>query len=115
MATPSDLRRLCREYNVLQNWLSEHDPNSKLAKIVEFSEECTVTNPTTEQLSTTASPSANVPHASCMMLIYPSKPIFSDRGLRVEMLLPYTYPHAPPSFYMRSSIRHPNIHKNGNE
>ncbi|CAF1128890.1 unnamed protein product [Rotaria sordida] len=106
-------KRIWRLYTDLKIWAESHDATSKRFSVKDNS----IENP--ELLSSLQS--NNVATASTMQtkffiivgLIYPSTDPFKKHLLEVEIRVPFTYPQEPPEVYMRTSIRHPNIEKNG--
>ncbi|CAF1297652.1 unnamed protein product [Rotaria sordida] len=106
-------KRIWRLYTDLKIWAESHDATSKRFIVKDNS----IENP--ELLSSLQS--NNIATASTMQtkffiivgLIYPSTDPFKKHLLEVEIRVPFTYPQEPPEVYMRTSIRHPNIEKNG--
>lgn len=96
--------RLVAEYNKLQKWITDNDPQER---------NFTVFDDPSFSPSTTASSVSSAAtleeYMSIIVLIYPKTEPFQGRGLRVELRVPRTYPVAMPEVYMMSDIRHPNI------
>ncbi len=112
MANSGDFKRLWTEYNQLKNWAN---PASSRFKIEKDSFENPTTMPSSASNNPGAASTMQVAYVSIIGLIYPSTEPFGQRGLRVEIQVPVTYPQEPPHIYMRMEmkIRHPNIEING--
>ncbi|CAF2942337.1 unnamed protein product [Rotaria sp. Silwood2] len=106
------MKRLVNEYNKLQNWAASSDSASKFRVETASSEEITFTSPSASTSAGAAS-ATNTVWGNIMGLIYPSTAPFQQRGPRVEIRVPSTFPHEPPEIFMRTKIRHPNIEKDG--
>ena len=115
MATLNQFRHLWTEYQKLENWAASTDPISKKKKFkIETNSFPNETTTPSDELNDGRTAS-NVEEKSISIggLIYPSTAPFIQRGLRVEIIVPVSYPKVPPTVYMRMGIRHPNIEKNG--
>ncbi len=113
MASSGDFKRLWIEYGKLKTWVESANAASRRFTI----EEDSFDNPTTMRSSESNNGgAASIMQVGCISiigLIYPSTEPFKQRGLRVEIRVPVTYRQEPPHIYMKMSIRHPNIEKDG--
>ncbi len=113
MANTNPSKRLWTEYGTLKRWTAGSDPAAQVFRIETSSfEDPTIASPSDSNNNGTASTTLTV-WVSIVGSIYPATEPFRQRGLRVELRVPATYPHEPPEVYMRMNIRHPNIEKNG--
>ena len=111
MTTSNTPKRLLPFYAALKNW-TETDDQGKLMFQVNS---CPWDNTTTATPSDSASSQAtSVTYISIIGLIYPAREIFGERGLKMDIRVPFEYPYKPPEVYMCVTIPHPNIEeKNG--
>ncbi|CAF3868402.1 unnamed protein product [Rotaria sp. Silwood1] len=110
--TDQQMKRVGTVYNKLKNWAASSDSTSKFRVETASVEDITFTSPSTLTSAGAASNTGTV-WGSIIGLIYPSTAPFQQRGLRVEIRVPSTFPHEPPEIFMRTKIRHPNIEKDG--
>ncbi|CAF4641571.1 unnamed protein product [Rotaria sp. Silwood1] len=110
--TDQQMKRVGTVYNKLKNWAASSDSTSKFRVETASVENITFTSPSTLTSAGAASNTGTV-WGSIIGLIYPSTAPFQQRGLRVEIRVPSTFPHEPPEIFMRTKIRHPNIEKDG--
>ncbi len=110
MATNS-ITRLWRYYTDLKIWAEKMKPESRIFIDRTPDDESETTSSVSN--SAGASSGAQGEHMRIFGLIFPKTAPFQQLGLMVEIRVPVTYPQEPPVLYMRTSIRHPNIEKDG--
>lgn len=111
MADKDSLKRLWKEYAKLKNWALSTNPREFTVETSSLDDNETLSSSAIDTDEGDAD--AQSKFISIVGLIYPSTEPFLDWALRIEIRLPYLYPHKGPELYMKTSIRHPNIDKNG--
>jgi ubiquitin-protein ligase len=96
-------KRLWEAYSDLKTW-SRTAQSSDILRVQGSSME------DSEMEASSAPPTGFV---TITVLIYPSSEPFCRQGLPIEIQLPYTYPHQPPTVYLKIAMRHPNIDRDG--
>ena len=111
MTAENPLKRLWVEYCKFKKWSLSTTSREFSIESSSFDEDETTSSSAVHNDGTaSANPDKFV---SITGLIYPSKEPFGQCTLRIEIRLPMKYPQEGPEVYMKTSIRHPNIDKNG--
>jgi ubiquitin-protein ligase len=113
MSSTNSSKRLWTEYSRLKSWAANTDPLWNRFSVETSSFDDSTMMPSSESNNGAAASTTQAERISMFGLIYPSTEPFRNRGLKIEMRVPFAYPYQPPEVYMRTSIRHPNIEKNG--
>ena len=118
MATNESRKYIWKQFNALRRSTTTADPALKKFHFISSSLKDDDDDDDTEQSSSSsngAAAASNTPEecAKIIGLIYPLTEPFKQRALRVEIRVPNGYPMQPPEVYMRTTIRHPNIEKDG--
>ena len=114
MASESPLKRLWYGFRTLERWAESADQTNKKFQVVTSSfNGDSSTTPVSELNRAEASSSTQSECARIIGLIYPLTEPFKQRTLKVEIEVPVSYPDIPPTVFMRTRIRHPNIEKDG--
>ena len=110
MATNS-IARLWKYYTELKIWAGKMQPASRIFIDKTPDDESETTSPVSN--SAGANSGTQGEYMLIVGLIFPKTALFQGLGLMVEIRVPIGYPQDPPVLYMKTSIRHPNIEKDG--
>lgn len=106
---PLLLNRLLKLYTEFKKWTESPDATTKRFTI----ENNSFDNPQLLQNIKQTTSTMQLYSAIIIGLIYPLSEPFIKHALRVEIHVPLTFPQVPPTVYMKTEIRHPNIEKDG--
>ncbi|UJR10964.1 hypothetical protein I4U23_015149 [Adineta vaga] len=113
MASVYNAKRLWTHYMDLRNWAASTFSTSKIFKLDNCSMQDSDDDTPSDSRSNNSVANQSTQFITITGLIYPSTEPFGGRGLRIELRVPYGYPHEPPEVYMKIQLRHPNIDKDG--